>query len=173
LTCLLWLGWGALAFAGDEPGERIDQLKAGYLYNFVRFVEWPTSASPDAITICFRTGSGLREALAAASAGKRIGARQLVTRDLSDSQPGKGCDVLFVSSSLTSAQAAAALPEPSAPVLTVSDSRGFARRGGMIELYTEGNRMRFDINLTNARRAGLKISSNLLQLATVLEEGPT
>jgi hypothetical protein len=58
-----------------------------------------------------------------------------------------------------------------APLLTVSDSRGFVRRGGMIELYMERNRLRFSINVDNVRGAGLRISSDLLQLASHIERG--
>ncbi|HEY8508099.1 MAG TPA: YfiR family protein, partial [Steroidobacteraceae bacterium] len=59
--------------------------------------------------------------------------------------------------------------EAGAPILTVSDARNFASRGGVIELFEQGNRLRFVVNVENARRAGLRISSMLLQLASRVE----
>ena len=57
------------------------------------------------------------------------------------------------------------------PVLTVSDGKGFSQAGGIIELYVEGGRMRFAINVDAAERSGLRLSSRLLGLAKVIRDG--
>ena len=99
----------------------------------------------------------------------RTDAPALVTRTLARGENTSGCQVLYVESGAPFAtERLVAAPQPAQ--LTVSDAHDFSLNEGVIELFTEGNRLRFSINLDNARRAGLKISSNLLQLASHVEE---
>jgi len=144
--------------------DRVDQLRAGYLLNFIKFVEWPAAAEPQGRVLCFVGGVGIREAIAGAQSRQRSGA-SITTRVLSKGESAAGCQLLYVEAEVGSA------PDTSGqPVLTVSDAPDFARHGGMVELFSEGNRLRFNINLEVARRAGLRISSSLLQLASHVEE---
>ena len=156
------------AHAGEPGVARENELKAAYVFNFAKFIEWPPTTPPDSLTICVVDAVGMREALAASTADKRIAARHIVVRSLAASGPADGCDVIYFD-----APAAAALKSlgdsANTHSLTVSDAPGFTSRGGMIEMYSEGNRIRFNINIDNARRAGLKISSGLLQLASKVE----
>jgi hypothetical protein len=147
---------------------RADELKAAYLFNFAKLVEWPASSSGDTLTICFLGASGVHEAFKRAAGEKQVGARRIVVRPMSASDPRAGCDVLYIDAALSGSQPA----ESAGPgALTVSDGPNFAARGGMIELFAEGNRLRFNINLPSAQRAGLRISSSLLQLAAHVEKG--
>ena len=77
----------------------------------------------------------------------------------------RDCHILFVSSSERANLARTFGTVGGEPVLTVGDTRGFAREGGIIELLLEDNKIRFDINLNEAKRSGLRISAQLLQLA--------
>jgi hypothetical protein len=161
-------GGGVHAADLDSPTAREDQLKAAFLFNFVKFVEWPASPAEDALTVCFVDAQGVYDALATGIEAKRVGARRLVVRRLDKSASPKGCDALYANS--TTVPEAPALADSTArPILTVSDTREFARKGGIIGLFTESNRLRFSINIANAQKAGLRISSNLLQLAASVE----
>ena len=153
----------------DEAADREAQLKAGYLYNFAKFVEWPADAPPT-LRFCFDGGPTIYAMLTEELGDKRIGERPLVARELSGNDTLEGCDILYIDARSETARRAQ-LPED-CRLLTVSDAPGFSHASGIIELYEESNRLRFAINIANARRAGLQISSSLLQLATLVGEEP-
>jgi YfiR/HmsC-like len=170
VALLVAIGGGAdAAGIADATIQRADQLKAGYLLNFVKFVEWPASVSANLLTVCFVGGKGVRDALASGIDTKMAGERHLAVRSLSDSDPPVGCNVLYIDAAMMPEGA----HEPNtaeSPVLTVSDAKAFAHVGGMIELFSDANHLRFNINIASAQKAGLHISSSLLQLAAVVEQ---
>lgn len=155
--------------AADDASARADQIKAAYLFNFIKFVEWPADASGDAIQICFVGAPGVETSLRSATANKRVGARVIVSRPLERGETPAGCAVVYFDAQAIGAEAAM-LHSARTAALTVSDAQAFTRSGGAIELFTEENRLRFVINVENARRAGVRISSNLLKLASNVEQ---
>ena len=167
LAIALAVATAGRAIAEDAP-SRLDQLMAGYVLNFTNFVEWPESAHSEELLICVAGNTGLYSALRSGAENAPMRSRHVTVRAVSDAPSASGCHVLYIepTSPLRVAQLGA-----SAPMLTVSAGKGFARSGGTIELFTQQNRLRFIINLENARRAGLRISSSLLQLAASVEGG--
>lgn len=170
------LAWAAAATgvrteAADSAVNRENQLKAGYLLNFAKLVEWPATVPADTLTICVVGASGLYDALASGLGGKRVGNRALAAQKLAENESRDRCSVLYVDAAAPAQ--ARMLPDRATAALTVSDAKDFARTGGIIELFTENNRLRFIINLENARHAGLRVNPNLLQLAaSVYTEAP-
>ena len=161
LSALTLLMLAITSARADGAVAREDQFKAAYLFNFVKFVEWPASAVSDAVTVCFLGGGGVYDALVQGIDGKRVGTRRLQARQLDDSATAEHCDALYLAAgSVTHLSMVEALP-----VLTISDAHEISVRGGMIELFTDRQRLRFMINAENAQRAGLRISSDLLKLA--------
>lgn len=148
----------------DDVQRREDQFKAAYLFNFVKFVDWPATAPADSITVCFLGGAGVHQALSNDIETKRVGARKLVVRRLQQPVKVARCEVLYADASSVDHALVAGLP-----VLTVSDAPGFAKDGGMIELFTENHRLRFVINVAHVHQAGLRISSDLLKLAASVQ----
>jgi hypothetical protein len=151
--------------ADDETARREDALKAGYLVNFIKFVEWPPGSVSDELTVCFIGAAGVREALASGIETKRAGQHRLAVQAVDAGGSRAGCEVVYVDATASSGAVA-----PSPSMLTVSDAADFVHRGGMIELFTAQNRLRFNINVENAQRAGLRISSALLKLASAVEK---
>lgn len=151
----------SIAHANHDSEQREEQFKAAYVFNFVKFVEWPPAAMSDTLTVCFLGGEGVYEALSANIEGKRVGARQLLARQLQPSATTDGCNALYVDAAMAAGQPAVV----EQPVLTISDAERFVLHGGIIELFTENHRLRFLINVDNAHKAGLRISSDLLKLA--------
>ena len=162
----------AAAEAESVPPSREDQFKAAYLLNFVKFVEWPAATTQDAgqLTICLLGGEGIYRALASTIEGKRVGQRALAVRRISGSDTFAGCNAVYFDAAAQVLEHLESLHE--LPVLTVSDAGEFTSKHGMIGLFLENNRLRFNINVDNAQKCGLRIRSSLLQLAAAVERNP-
>ena len=164
------MGFATIASADDSAAVRREaQFKAAYLFNFVKFVEWPAAVG-DTLTVCFVGGEGVLEALADGIDAKRIGARKLAARRLDGAAPAEGCNAVYIDEA-SSASVTALIGARQDSVLTISDAKAFASQGGMIELFTDSNRLRFNINIDAAQKAGLRISSSLLSLAASVKRG--
>lgn len=158
------------ALAAVEAVERREaQFKAAYLFNFVKFVDWPSNAT-DVLTVCFVGGNGVFDALSEGIEAKRIGNRQLAVRRLDANATADGCNAIYLDE-LASTEISTVIAAKEAPILTISDAKAFIAKGGMIELFTDSNRLRFNINVDAAHKAGLRISSSLLQLAATVKRG--
>ena len=159
------------AAQGARPEEY--QVKAVYLYNFGRFIDWPAAAAKDdSFAICVLGGDPFGAALDATVAGEKIGDRNLVARRIATAHDAPGCRILFVSSSEASHVKDILGSLNNSSILTVSDIPGFTGDGGMIEFVTRENKVRFEVNLTRADKAGLIFSSQLLKVAADVRREP-
>lgn len=155
------------ARADDSSARRADQLKAGYVFNFAKFVEWSPAAETTPLTVCFFGAPGVYDAFSAGIDKKHVGTRPLSAHQILTAEEAGSCDVLYVGAqALQDEQEMLKTPR----LLTVSDAKAFVRNGGMIELFTDSNRLRFNVNVRNANRAGLRISSSLLELAAAVDK---
>lgn len=166
LALALLLQPGAASAQSAKDRELL--LKAAFLYNFAKFVEWPAAAfaSPSApLTMCIHS----REALAViveAMDGKTIGNRPLSVVDGHALAAATGaCHITFIGPDEPEGSYAPHLAK-SPHALTVGDRDRFARTGGMVGLVTVDNKIRFEVNLRSSRAAGLRIQAALLRLAT-------
>ena len=157
--------------AAQAPSEY--QVKAAFLYNFVKFIDWPaTPAAQDGpIELCVLGKDPFGGAIERVIEGKTVNGRPLVIRHIGDAVTARSCHVLFVSASETARAGEIVKAVHSWSILTVSDIDRFAERGGIITFLMEGQRVRFRINPKMAAAAGLQISSKLLQLAVIKPEG--
>ena len=162
LALLAMVGASGLAAAPTQSGTvpLEYQVKAAYLLNFTKFVEWPGRASTDPINICVAANNPFGKVLAETVRDEQVNGRPFRARVV---RQADGCDVLFVPDGVS--------PEPwlraagGRPVLTVGESPAFLRQGGMINFVLEDGKVRFEIDQDAASRANLKISSRLMRLA--------
>jgi hypothetical protein len=165
----LSITWAALcalsASAQSKPSEY--QVKAAYLYNFGKFIEWPTSAvaKGDAFTICVLGQDPFGLALNAILANGSVNGQNVVARRIPSPQEAVNCRVLFISSSEDKRLKEILTSLGRASILTVSDLPKFTQRGGMVQFVLEGDKVRFEVNSASAERAGLTLSSELLKVA--------
>jgi len=146
------------------------QVKAAYLYNFGRFVEWPASGvvQNEVFTVCILGHDPFGPTLDSTLAGEMIGSKNVVAKRISSPQESSHCKILFMSADEASRLGKILESLDSEAILTVSDMPAFSERGGMIQFVIEGNRIRFEINLAATQKAGLTLSSELLKVATAV-----
>jgi hypothetical protein len=151
------------------------QVKAAYLANFVKFVEWPPSAAGagnEPFQICVLGQDPFGTVLDAALAGQAVDRHPLAPRRVANPREAAGCRVLFIGSSDESQIKTALAALDKVSVLTVGDFPEFLKRGGMIQFVLDGNRVRFEVNLTATKNAGLYLSSELLRVAAAVRRSP-
>ena len=164
LLALLVGGAGALSITAQEiPLEY--RVKAAFLYNFVKYIEWGEPRSSP-IRICVAGQNPFGTILEDLLREERVRGTPLVTETIPGPLPG--CHVLFTPK--TSAVPVYLSATAGKPILTVGETPDYLQRGGIIRFYLEGgSNVRFEINRTAADRAGLRISSRLLQLARLVD----
>jgi hypothetical protein len=151
------------------------QLKAAFLFNFLQFVDWPTSAfdsSSQPVSICILGPDPFGPELDAVVAGEHIDGRAVEVHRLDSVESSDGCHLLFVN--VRSPQALHKVIEytKGRPMLTVSDVTAFSTQGGMIEFVTQNDRIRLRVNLRAASEAQLRLSSKLLRRSEIVEPAP-
>jgi hypothetical protein len=99
-------------------------------------------------------------------AGEKIGNQTMVARRIADVQDAAKCRILFIASSESARMKLILAALGKSSVLTVSDMPDFTASSGMIQFVLEENKVRFEVNLSAADRAGLTLSSQLLKVAT-------
>jgi hypothetical protein len=173
----LFLAAGAAPFTPTARGSQPEvpreyQIKAVFLFNFAKFVEWPATAFPDAeapLRLCVLGEDPFGAALEETVRGESIADRTLAIERSRQVDDLKDCQLLFISRSERDRVATILSQLGPGAVLTVSEVEDFTRRGGIINFYLDGNRVRFEINQASARRMGLKIDAQLLSLAKIVE----
>jgi hypothetical protein len=175
------LMWMAVSLAGNgQPAARAQEdvpseyeMKAAFLFNFAKFVEWPADAvrDPHAPFVIGVFGmSPFGDALEQSVKGKTANNRPLTVRQFQNLSEVKGCQILFISKSERKRVREVAKALDRRPVLTVSEVDRFMHTGLMVNFFKEGNKVRFEINDEVAKKAGLRISSKLLTLSRRQED---
>jgi hypothetical protein len=147
------------------------QIKAGFVFNFTKFVEWPSDAFADPespIVLGVLGDNPITDLLIETAAGKTVNGRPVTIRRFKEGQDLRICHILFVSSSEQKRALLILEKVKAMPVLTVSETSGFAQAGGMIDFLVEGNKVRLEINLDAAARARLKISAKVIAVARLV-----
>lgn len=156
----------AAPVSAAPPAASEYDLKAAFLFNFAKFVDWPPESlqGVDALYVCVLGEDPFGDVLDRAFAGKTVHDRPLIIRRLTRVDQIHGCHILFVSGAAE--RRLGELTRTSGPLLTIGETDQFLRHGGVVAFEMEENRLRFEINADAADEAGLKISSQLMKLAT-------
>ncbi|MGB7283048.1 MAG: YfiR family protein [Candidatus Acidiferrum sp.] len=174
LTWLLIIGGARWISAQTNPSSEY-QVKAAFLFHFAQFVDWPPQAfkAPDSpLSYCTIGEDPFHGGLDTALDGKMFGMRPFRVQHLQQAEEIQGCQVLFIGTTEKKSIAAVLANLKGAPVLTVGESEHFAQQGGMIGFCLEDNKVRFEINLSAAENAKLRIGARLLALAKTVIGSP-
>jgi hypothetical protein len=150
------------------------QVKAAFLFNFAKFVEWPPDAFPSEktpITLCVFRYDPFGGVLDEVIRGKTINNRELAVRRINELPDLKSCHLVFVSAREDKLLSEIEKGVKGESVLLVGESGDFAERGGAVQFFLEANKLRFAVNVDVAQRAQLQISAKLLALAKIVHDG--
>jgi hypothetical protein len=156
-------------YADQSPTEF--QVKAAYLFNFLKFVEWPDDPGGDPHAkwvIGFVGDTPIGDELTRLAVGKNVLGRDLLVKKFQEADNLRGCNILFISESEKKRLPSILAPLRGSSVLTVADMDNFIGGGGMIQFMVEDARVRVAIDMGATSRAHLKVSSKLLALARVV-----
>jgi hypothetical protein len=164
----------AMLLAARAPAQEVEeyQVKAAFLYNFAKFVEWPAQAfktPQDPIAVCVLGHNPFGSALEDVMRGKSIEGRAFAFRKVTGLEEASSCQILFISSSEGKHFHSLYGNANPARILTVGEAQGFASAGGVINFKLDGGHVRFEINVSAAEHAQLQISSKLLSLAQIVK----
>jgi hypothetical protein len=178
LSLILFLGAVLqLRAQGAPPGPAFDeyQVKAAFLYNFAKFVEWPLGTfanSTDPIVICIVGQDPFGSTLDDMVQGKKIGGRFFAVRRLPDTLQAGKCQILFIGAGGWKRTQALLDAVKGAAILTVGETDDFTALGGVVGFKLDGPRVRLQIAPEAGERSRLRISSKLLSLAEIVKRQP-
>lgn len=162
-------GWPAARYAAGQDTAELP-IRAAFVYNFTKFIEWPKGALPaDQFRICVVGDARFARALDELIAGETLQGRPLVRIEPSTPEAARGCQILYVGRQQGERGDRMLEAVRQLPVLTVGDPPRFLQEGGAVRFLVEQNRVRFDVNLQAVKRAGLNMDSKLLRVARRVE----
>jgi hypothetical protein len=148
------------------------QIKAGFLFNFTKFVEWPPDSFSDPgvpLVMGVVGDNQITSLLEETAAGKTVNGRAVIVKRFKEGQDIHGCQILFISSSEEKHTTQILERIKGSSILTVGETDGFVQSGGVINFFVEGNKVRLEVNLDAAARARLKISAKVIAVARLVK----
>lgn len=161
----------ALSESADADTPSPAAVKAAFVYNFAKFVEWPTAAFSDGqspLTLCLLRTKDSYNGVFSTIEGKPVQGRTLEVKHSVAIKELKACQMVYLDENDAGRARDTLRALSETPVLTVSDIGGFAESGGMIGLFAEDERIRFEVNVEASSSGRLRISAQLLKLARIV-----
>jgi hypothetical protein len=168
--CLMMLG---AKYAHTETLSGLEyQVKAGFIYNFAKFVEWPPAAfeNNNVIVLCFASDNPLSDVLFDLN-NKTVGGKKIQVKKYEDVNDTEVCNIFFFGTTDKEFIQERLIDLRNRSILTVGETEGFAQMGGIINFFMDQKRLRFEVNVDAARKAGLKLSSQILMSAEIVKGG--
>ncbi len=168
ITFFFAYGYNENAYA-ESADEHL--IKAAMVRNFARFTKWPPESlliehKRKDLQLCIMGNDTVENSFCKVR-GKTVGSHRITLQKIYNNESLQSCDILFIDVSAGTNQNDILKTIQKRPVLTIGETEDFAKAGGIITFFNKANKIRFQINLGAARKAGLKINSGLLQLAVV------
>lgn len=172
----IYLFPGSQQVLAQDPNESQEYaIKAAYLFNFFRYFEWPQNAPGNGkVFVVGVVGPNVFGKSLDTLGTKTIDDRKIVVHHFPTADSIKPCHILFIAADDKTEKRMAQAVEKTkdTPVLLVSDTEGFARKGAVVNFIIESNNVKFEINPDAAKRAGLKVNAKLLTVAKVVRDAP-
>jgi len=151
----------------DETIQLHEQeIKAGLLYNFLKYVDWPDNHAAAPMTVCVFGGDPFNGYLQPI-AGRTVNQRKITIREIRDLPETSACDLLFINAAQKDHWPQMQKFLSGKTVLTVSDFSQFTDNGGMIEFGRKDDHINVSLNIDAVTAAQLRIEDRLLKLVTI------
>ena len=174
------LALAVLLFAGGVSAQKraasFDEVKAAFVYQFANFITWPEDAFPDAgtpVTIGIVDNETVADVLRESVRGKTAAGREIIVREVTTPAQAVECQIVYLDKSDQRRVDEYLAVLVGKPILTVSDDDDFTEKGGVIRVFEQQNKPKIEINVDEAERSGLTISSKLLSLAIIVHDNRT
>jgi YfiR/HmsC-like len=167
VACFVLVLWTGFAL-GNSVQEY--QIKAAFLYNAAKFIEWPPESGTSGSFVIGVLGEDPFGSLLDDLSSKTIKGKKIIIKRFSSLDKVRECHMLFIPATERRRLSVVLSTSRDHAVLTVSDLDGFAKSGGMIELAMDKGRLGFDVNNHQIRKQGLKISAQMLKLARTVQD---
>ena len=153
--------------AGAQVIDEESKLKAAFVYNFTKYIDWDVP-NMDEFTIGVLGSSSIYNSLIEIARTKTVNDKRIVIRHFNKPEEIINCNILFISANTTHT------PEPvlskvGKGTLTVSEESGFAEQGTAFNFFVKNDKLKFEANVKSINAAGLKASSQLLKLAIIVD----
>ncbi|MBN2373716.1 YfiR family protein [bacterium] len=146
------------------------QVKAAFIYNFAKFVEWPNgtfNSETDPVILCIFPNSPKNDVFLSLT-GKTVGGKRMEVKKCENIEYIEGCHILFIDSTDKKIIRECLKRVKDWSVLTVGHSKGFTQEGGIINFFTDEGKIKFEVDLEAAKRCGLKLGSQILMSAEII-----
>ena len=144
-----------------------DRVKSAIIYKLTKFISWPQKKQ--SLTLCVIGSGSINNEIQKINRKFSMGRRLSITHKSPNAPLNKLCDLIYLHNSNNQKISQVIDKVKDSPVLTISDSKQFAEKGGNIELYRTGSRIKFAINKKSVQQAKLSVDSQLLKLAKIVE----
>ncbi len=169
LATTLLVTLAVLCFVGHGTAENLtSEFQSEFIRRFPKFIEWPAESIDQSFVIGVMGRSDLLPALTKAMVGSNIKGKPVDVRRVSDLPGLDSCNIVFVSSSKRGQLEEILSRVKRKPILTISDTKGFGRRGVIINFTIQDDAIRFEINKNSAEDAGLRLAAQLIALGDVI-----
>ena len=176
LLLALWIGVsGGGTARAESSAPTMPQVQAAFLFNFAKFVTWPNEAfqhSGDTLIIGVLGEDPFGAILEETIRDKTVMGKKLAVKRFASIQDAAHSHILFLSASEENRLSHMMTALDKTSILTVSDMEQFAEHGGMVAFTVEDQKVRFNVNLGAVERSGLKMGSQLLKLARIVNDKP-
>lgn len=167
--CVVWAA--AIPAGRAVEGHSEEAVKAAFIFRFTAYVEWPEEALPqDSFTIAVLGDGSVAERLKALTAGRSLLSRPVQVREISNLAQAKDVQVLFVGRNRRTELRRLLAPVANRRVLVISDEVEGLEAGSAVNFLMADSRLRFEVSLPAAKRAGLKVSSEMLSVAARVQQ---
>ena len=156
-------------FAPSGTGDAPTKIKATFLYNFTKYIEWPDEYKQGNFVIGVMGNNALYNDLSTFFSTKTLGTQKYEIRMFTKASEITRCHMIFLPSDYTGSVAEVITKLKGKSTLLVTDKAGMAKQGAAINFVSVDNKQKFELNKTNVEKYDLKVSSSLISLAIVVD----